>query len=364
MANVKSDDLKREVLNQLVQHPAIKRAARNVKISPTTLFKWIKESIAEPEKCTLQWLGHEAPFYQHVNAARKLNVIAIDHSARDLALNGHSSPRFYDGKPVWKTDPKIASDALTMDEDEWTLLYGNRPRSDTYARDPETNGLIQEVDVSPPNPAILVKLLTSLAPQVYGEKSEVTHTHQGAVWIEGGAQATPPLLPPPTDFNQDFGLTARPEQVQRPTNTLAIPRQCANSDEFDKRFRKKLLREVVLFYDADNNLLPPLPDDCVVAGTRQARCFEDAGIKVDVAHPTELLDEGFENDWLRELAPNHKRKPPKIIAVAEPVADTAVALDTVLTPEPVEKPGKASARYDAENLGHGTSMPGGRKVTL
>ena len=49
----------------------------------------------------------------------------------------------------------------------------------------------------------------------------------------------------------------------------------------------------------------------VVAGTPQQRAFQDAGYEVNAVHPTTLLDEGFENDWLRALAPNYKRKPPK-----------------------------------------------------
>jgi hypothetical protein len=97
--------------------------------------------------------------------------------------------------------------------------------------------------------------------------------------------------------------------VKRPTNTLAVPRPCASPDEFDKRFRRKLLRNVTLFRDTEGKLLPPLPDDVIVAGTVQARAFEDAGIEVQVVRAETLLDEGFENDWLRDLAPAWKPKP-------------------------------------------------------
>lgn len=354
----KNDQVKRDVLNKLVASPRLKAAARESSIDTSTIFRWIKESVANPEKHTLEWLGHRAPFHLHVTAARKLNVIAIDHAARDLALNGHVVPKFHDGKPVWKTDPQVAGDALTLSQDDWTLIYGDRPRSDVFARDDEGK-LIQEVDVSPPNPALLVKLLTSLAPGIYGEKSEVIHTHQGRVWIEGGEQQTPPMLPPPTDFNADFGLTSRPEEAQRPVNTLAAPRPCVSSGEFDQRFRKKLLREVVLFHDAEGKLLAPLQDDVVVAGSRQAREYEDAGIEVKLVHPTTLLDEGFENDWLRELAPNYKHQPPKPEKVEE-----VVEAEVVVVHKPAEPPGKASARYDAEGLGRGIPRPGGRKVQL
>ena len=192
----------------------------------------------------------------------------------------------------------------------------------------------------------MVKLLTSLAPEIYGEKSEVSITHGGHVWIEGGAQQTPALMPPPDDANQLFGLTQRPEDAPRSTAVLVAPRPCANSAEFDAKWRRKLLREVVLFRDADGKLLGPLPDDVIVAGSIQHRAFQDAGIAVDAVHPTTLLDEGFTNDWLVELAPGYKPKPPK----PEPLKaeEEASSPDIVPPPTPAAQapPGKASARYE------------------
>ena len=360
MSNTKDDDVRRDVLNRLVLKPRMKEAARNAGIHPTTLFGWIKQSVAGDPKMILTWLGHEAPFHLHVNVARKLNIVALDHAARDLAVNGHSEPRFHDGKPVWKPDPKIAADALTMSDSEWTATYGDRPRTDTFRRD-ERGALIQDMVVHPPNPAILVKLLTSLAPEIYGEKSTIEHHHTGAVWIEGSASQQAALPPPRRDdFNQDFGLTTPREEMKRPTNTLAVPRPCADSNEFDKRFRRKLLRNVTLFRDTEGKLLPPLPDDVIVAGTVQARAFQDAGIEVQVVRAETLLDEGFENDWLRELAPAWKPKPkpkPATIPKEEAATQAAEKMANAITP------GQASADYDSERLGCSTPKPGGRSIT-
>ena len=360
MANTKDDDVRRDLLNRLVLKPRMKEAARNAGIHPTTLFGWIKQSVAGDPKMVLTWLGHAAPFHLHVNAARKLNIVALDHAARDLAVNGHVDPRYHDGKPVWRRDPRIEADALSMSADEWALMYGeNRPRSDTFMRD-EHGALIQDVVVHPPNPAILVKLLTSLAPEIYGEKSTIEHVHSGAVWVEGGASQQAALLPPRgDDFNQDFGLTTPREEMKRPTNTLAVPRPCADSNEFDKRFRRKLLRNVTLFRDTDGKLLPPLPDDVIVAGTVQARAFEDAGIEVQVVRAETLLDEGFENAWLRELAPAWKLKPKPVPASNPQRGSGGTAVEKMAKAIP---PGKASARYDSENIGRGTPKPGGYRV--
>jgi len=362
MSNTKDDDVRRDILNRLVLKPRMKEAARDSGIHPTTLFSWIKRSMAGDSKMTLAWLGHTAPFHQHIVAARRLNVVALDHAARDLAINGHSEPRFHDGKPVYKRDPKIAADALDLSDADWTSKYADRPRTDTFYRNSETGALEQEVVIHPPNPAILVKLLTSLAPEVYGDKSTVEHLHSGAVWVEGGA-SQPAALPPPSgdNFNRDFGLTTPREEMKRPTNVLAVPRPCASSDEFDKRFRKKLLRNVTLFRDAEGNLLPPLPDDVVVAGTLQARAFEDAGMEVKLVRAETLLDDGFENDWLRELAPTWKSKPKP--GSSNPVMSKDEAATAAA--EKVAKsipPGRASAHYDSENVGRGVPKPGGRSI--
>jgi hypothetical protein len=357
------DDVWRDVLNRLVLKPRMKAAARDAGINPTSLFAKIKDSVADPAKHTLTWLGHAAPFHMHIVAARKLNVVALDHAARDLAINGHSEPRFHDGKPVWRRDPQIEADAITLDELDWIAKYGPRKRTDTFYRDPETGALEQEQIVHPPNPAILVKLLASLAPDIYGERSTVEHHHTGSVWIEGSNTAPGALSAPNgTDFNQDFGLTQSRDQVQRPTNVLALPRPCVDSAEFDKRFRKKLIREVVMFRDAESKLLPPLPDDVVVAGTIQARAFEDAKIAVQLVRAETLLDEGFQNDFLYELAPTWKRKPGPKPAGPTRATQEEVARQAAERIKIIEPPGKASARPDAENIGYGRPKPGGRRI--
>jgi hypothetical protein len=354
-----NDNAKRAVLDALVLTPAFKRAARHAEISHSTLFRWLRASVAEPDKNTLVWLGHEAPFHLHANAARKFSTVALDHSARDLAINGHVEPRWHGGEPVWKRDPQVAADAVSMKDDEWELRYGDRPRSDTFARDPKTGAFIQDTIIHPPNPQLLVKMLTSLAPELYGERSEITVNHTGSVWIEGGNSAAPAgALPAPHDnFKETFGLTQRPGEVARKINVLAVPRPCVDSAEFDSRFARKLLREVTLFRDKDNKLLPPLPDDVVVAGSPQHRAFSDAGYQVEAVRAELLIDEGYENDFLKKLAPGYMRKVPE-------VEKESVRIEAAKRMVQAIKAGKASADYDSENIGRGNPAPGGRRVQL
>ena len=349
-------ELQIDTLNRLTIRPSLKAAAREVGINPSTIFKWIKDD--EP----VTWLGHTQGFGAQVNLARKLQIVVLEHEARSLATLGHSQARWHDGKPCYRHDPKIEADALSMDDNDWIFEYGTtRSRDDVFARD-EQGALIPEEIVSPPNAQLLVKMLASLVPG-YADKSEVSVTHAGHVWLEGSSAEPAKALPASSsDFNEGFGLTTPPSQRQRPVNTLAIPRPCVDSEELNSKFRKKLLREVVLFRDSDNKLLDILPDDVLVVGSHQYRALQDAGRDVtSAAHPTVLIDEGFQNDWLFALAPGYKPKfkPP----TAEENLEVAVKAAAKVAAAATEKPYR-SMDDRAEGIGRGTPPPGGRRVQL
>jgi hypothetical protein len=349
-----------EVLNRLTVNSSLKACAREVGVNPSTIWKWINESVKTGE--TLDWLGHKATFGELINLARKLQIVVLEHEARSLATLGHSQPRYHDGAPVYRHDAKIEADALSMSDEDWDFFYAvdgrSRSRDDVFARD-ENGALIPEEIVSPPNAQLLVKMLASLVPG-YAEKSEISVTHAGRVLIEGEGQQPQAALPPPASFNESFGLTSRPDQQQRQINVLMVPRPCQNSEEFDSKFRKKLLREVVLFRDSDGKLLEILPDDVLVVGSHQYRALQDAGRNVASAvHPTVLIDEGFENDWLKVLASGYKPKfkPPT------PEQNLAVAVKAAAVMAKAEKPYR-SMDDKAEGIGRGRVPAGGMKVIL
>jgi len=141
---------------------------------------------------------------------------------------------------------------------------------------------------------------------------------------------------------------------------LAVPRPCVDSEEFDSKFRRKLLREIVLFRDSDGKLLDILPDDVLVIGSPQYRALQDAGRNIDSAvHPTVLIEEGYTNDWLLALAPGYKPKfkPPT------PEENLEVAVKAAAKMAAMEKPYR-SMDDRAEGIGRGTPPPGGRRVQL
>lgn len=360
------DDFKRELLNRLALDPSLKRIARQMHVNSATVFTWLRQSKDDPDANSLEWLGRIAPLHLHVEAARALNKIALDHEARALALNGHSEPKFHDGKPVWRTDPKRAADAIalangTMADFEWVATYPGIPLGDTFMRD-DKGALVQEEINHPPNPQLLNRVLAATMPDLYGDHQTIEHHISGSVWIEGGVP-TKQIEGPKDGVTEVFALASKPSDQQRPVNVLALPRPCANSDEFDLKFRKLLVREVTLFYDDQQTLRPPLPDDVVVAGTRQARVFQDAGIECKVVRAEDLLDEGFENPFLYELAPGYKPKPkPKPNDPPPLPADEVATLAAQKMAERAVPAGKASARYDSENIGRGTPASGGRSV--
>jgi hypothetical protein len=114
-----------------------------------------------------------------------------------------------------------------------------------------------------------------------------------------------------------------------------------------------------LFRDSEGHLLPPLPSDVVIAGSRQHLAFSDAQIPVEAVRAETLLDEGYQNPELYELAPHWRPKKPKPPTDAERAAIAKQAA-TVMTKE---KPYR-SMDDRAEGIGAGTPPPGGRKVQL
>jgi hypothetical protein len=357
-----SDDVWRDILNRLVLRPRLKAAARSAGINPSTLFIKIRQSIENPDDHMLTWLDRLDTFANHVSAARRLSIVELDRAALTLGLEGHSTPRYHDGKPCFVVDLAAAADALTLDELSWIDKYGTRrgpgPDADTYARDKDGK-LIQEMVTSPPNAQLVSKLLTNLLPNQYSETQRVEHHHSGSVWIEG---QTAQLQLPSSGRDQlgdAFGSATPAVQQQRQTNLLALPRPCIDVAEFNAKYRdKKLLRVVTLFRDSDNKLLPPLPSDVIIAGSRQHLAFSDAQIPVEAVRAETLLDEGYQNPELYELAPAWKPKKPKPPTDAERAEIAKEAKAEMAKAKPYR-----SMEDRAEGIGRGTPAPNGRRVS-
>jgi hypothetical protein len=347
-----------DTLNHLAVKPRLRASARAAGISEASLFLKLRAADENPEDHQLEWLGRIDSYSNHVRAAKKIFLLDLDRSALELAMFGHRTPKYFHGAPVWIVDKEVAADAKSLDDIDWELKYGRRSRDDTYAR--STDGkLIQATDSSPPNPMLLNKVLSSYLPQIYGDHVSHEHHVSGGVFIEGrSAQAQ---LPAPGAHDNEFGAAISPEQRQRPTNVLAVP-QVLGREAFDKKYMKPLVRECVLFRDANGKLLPPLAGeepDIVVIGTPQHRAFVEAGIEVNAVHPQTLLEQGYRNDFLFELCPNWKEPPkPKPIRLTDEERE-AVAKQVVAK---VERVSTALLYEPEEKIGVGTPPVGGFRV--
>jgi hypothetical protein len=349
------------VLNRLAIRPKLRAAARASGISEATLFLKLRQSDEDPAAHQIEWLGQTRSFSDHARAAKKIFLLDLDRSALELAMFGHSQPKYFQGSPVWVVDERAAADAKVYEDWEWEAAYPGRSRADVFARTPDGR-LIQAMDTSPPNPMLLNKVLASYLPGIYGERIEHEHHVSGGVFIEGHpAQAQ---LPAPGAHDNEFGAAIPADRRPRPTNVLAVP-QILDKETFDKKYMKPLIREVVLFRDASNKLLPPIAGeepDIVVVGTPQHRAFVEAGIEVAAVHPQTLLEQGFRNDFLFELCPNWKEPPKPKSARPTDEEREAVARQVAAKIAGKEIASTVSLYEPKEKLGVGKPPVGGFRI--
>jgi hypothetical protein len=350
-----------DVLNRLAIRPKLRAAARAAGISEASLFLKLRQSDEDPAAHQIEWLGRVDSFSNHARAAKKIFLLDLDRSALELAMFGHSQPKYFQGSPVWVVDERAAADAKVYEDWEWEAAYPGRSRADVFARTPDGR-LVQAMDTSPPNPMLLNKVLASYLPGIYGERIEHEHHVSGGVFIEGHpAQAQ---LPAPGAHDNEFGAAIPADRRPRPTNVLAVP-QILDKETFDKKYMKPLIREVVLFRDASNKLLPPIAGeepDIVVIGTPQHRAFVEAGIEVAAVHPQTLLEQGFRNDFLFELCPNWKEPPKPKSARPTDEEREAVAKQVAAKIAEKEIASTVSLYEPKEKLGVGKPPVGGFRI--
>ena len=360
----------------------LKTAAIAYNISPTTVFRWQAESAAhekngrEDSDFKVEWMGIVAFWHRHVHLARRLSIQKIDQRLRDLAINGTREYLFkQQGEPVWEVDPKLAADAL--DPDLWQLVHGIRDRKDVFKRD-ENGALIQAYKEVAPNPQLLIKACAALLPQIYGE----TIRHQvevGGVLRIGTTQSAAPVQAIDAEFIAIEDSTD--SDAPPPTNVLAVASRASSIEEYERTFGGKRLVECTLFYDQDGELMPPLPELVIVAGSSIDKAYSDAGIVHSVTPAKDLMAKGYINPFLLKLVTPQERaeaterckgaaeaqvkdlRPP---LPGQPGPRSRHEHNTPPRPSqaPTARPGRASARHDAEGIGRGTVPPGGYKVVL
>jgi hypothetical protein len=233
--------------------------------------------------------------------------------------------------------------------------------------------LLQAYKEIPPNPQLLIKAVSALLPEVYGEtiKHEVS---VGGVLRVGTTASAAPLKKQIEDA--EFTMIGEAsEDAPPPTNVLAVAERPANVAAYEQQFGGKRLVEATLFYDGEDKLLPPRPEIVIVEGSPIDQAYTDAGIEHRVTSPQALLAEGYCNPFLLKLATPTEHdlvrdlKAKLAAGVKPPTPSGALGRrprDNDGMPPPsatrAAPPGRASARYDAEGIGRGTVPPGGVRV--
>ena len=129
------------------------------------------------------------------------------------------------------------------------------------------------------------------------------------MWIEG--QTAQPQLPSSSrdQFGDAFG-SAAPAQQQRPRRTCLRSRAPVSiwRNSTPSIATRNCCGSLRCSATPKGNLLPPLPSDVVVAGSRQHLAFSDAQISVEAVRAETLLDEGYQNDFLMSLHRHGSRR--------------------------------------------------------
>jgi hypothetical protein len=292
-AQKRTDEMLISILNELAVKPDVRACAKKHGISRIVVYQWAADQTIEVE-----WLGVKAPFGVQLRRARAVSVAVVDETARHMAIHGHTAPKFSQGgHPIWKICPIKASFASQYEGQtlrDMQELQDGHP--DIFLHDPQTGGLIQEVERTPPNPTLVNKLLVALHPD-YRERIEHSHTVGGVLRLSAAPSAQMKIA------DADFDVLAEnPEAVALPTNVLAVAAPCESVEEYEEVFGGRRLVEGTLCFGEDGKLLPPRSEIIIVEGSSLDREYAAAGIAHSVTTPESLIAQGYVNPFLLKLA--------------------------------------------------------------
>ena len=102
---------------------------------------------------------------------------------------------------MWRRDPKIEADAITLDDFDWYEKHGIRPRADTFYRN-ERGELEQEQIVIRQTRPSWSSCSHRLRRTFTGSAARSSIHHTGSVWIDGSNPAQGAL--PASGSGSDF----------------------------------------------------------------------------------------------------------------------------------------------------------------
>jgi hypothetical protein len=242
------------IVDSLAENPNLTQAAKLVGGGQKLIFHWMKASSVDeaagiaPENAEhgIQWPDEEWIYFHRAVIQSQKRFLAVAQSqVRSLLASPESGGGGHerivtgaDGKPAWLVDPLIASHAMTMNDDEWELSYGqNRKRSDVYARD-ERGALIPWKVRDPIPSQTLIHLIRSLFPDMFNpsQNTQADVHHSGAVLVLGDQAPETKAAATISPLRQD--LEARLAEIRarggnKPDAPVAVFRDMRSIDQPD-----------------------------------------------------------------------------------------------------------------------------------
>jgi hypothetical protein len=183
------------VLDALAQRSSWKLAAESVGGTEALMFQWLSKSrlaadrkdVASPFMTT--WQDRTDWWHSLARSARAQSLIRLDGLVRSQCADGILELMFDgSGAPVWATDPKIASDAMSMEDWEWEATYGSRNRSDVFQRD-ATGALVQQQKLTQVPAVLKIKALEQISSYRPTTNLNVHQRSESVVRITGDANS-------------------------------------------------------------------------------------------------------------------------------------------------------------------------------
>ena len=229
-----SQENMRKILDRLIERPSIAQATRAILGSNSKiLYVWCRNAASDRENGVddSQYLVRDWPgegdatwFDKGIKQTRVMHALNLDSDERDTL--SHSERYVIEGGKIqWEPDPKVAADAISMDEFDWLAEYGTRDRSDIWKRD--ANGALIPLTVRQEQPAQMrIHALRSLLADLWNppERRETDNRHSltGALVI-GARKELPQREPSPLETDLRARLAAIRANPDRPSARPSAP---------------------------------------------------------------------------------------------------------------------------------------------
>jgi len=270
------------VLNSLVHDPNVSHACRKVGIQTMTLYRWLKLSRdGAPEFQNIEWSSEVGSFHQFFEYAVRAQINEIEQTAKSHAL-GFDEVVTFQGSVQYKIDPKLVGES--DDPDILEMLFGVR---DKFLR---IDGEVQPLTVRrKPSDALVIKMLSSHKPEIYGDKSTVNVNMKvgGVLRLQRPGEMPVKTLEQQNDGSFGLDDASAVDEVDT-TTMLALGRQAETSEEF------QAWSDAGEFAAAPVKIAPPVaahddPTNPVTMDTRAREAAREAKLKAGTITPPQAL---------------------------------------------------------------------------